>query len=1100
MALNILAGRAGSGKSTYCVDSIARHLKHECGPVYLVVPEQYSLQAEARLLEHPDCKGLLGNEVVSFKRMAFRILSRYGGLAKTKLNPSGRIMLLGHVVKENIDRLEYFEFLEERPGEINRLLGLIDEFGRYEVTPGMLEEATLELEDDLLKSKLSDLSLIYSEYRNLLLEDNIEDQDIYSAFLEKLAEHRPFKDAVIWLDGFAGFTSYEFDILKELVRQCRDVNVCLCMDEEDEYIFDRVYRTYEQLLRVAKDVDARINITYLKESHRFTNKYIAHLERNFGKYPAKRVQDIPKNIKIVECRSIYEEVDRSAREIVRLLREEGLRYKDIAVTARSIDLYEKVIKIVFPKYNIPYFIDSKKNIEDHPLIRFILTLLDIVGSSWERTSVLDFLKTGLYTEEICVVDRFENIALAHGLRGKKDFGSSIDEFEEVEMLRAKLYSDVTSFEEELKKCRTMKECCKILVSFFSKLDVQGKMQNMSLKFKESNMPVMANEYARIWNITMEVVEQIYVFMGDIRLTGSLKDKVKLFKETLLLGFSEYKIGFIPFTEDSVQIGVADRTRSHDVKGMILLGANEGVFPATFVDEGLLKDDDRAYLKNKGIALAEDNRTKANMEYYLIYTVLSSPSEHMIISYALEDHGLNPMRPSVIVQRIQNIFPSLKVVKDYNEGVMERLTLPLPFLTENAGLLRDVEDETIKCIRKWYRDSAEYKHEFERILKADTSFRRDLYLPKDIMDELFAKNLYMSASRIEKYNRCPYSFFMSYGIKAEKRKEAVVENTDVGTFLHTLIDKASKKAINLPVDDSDKLMDDVFAESLEEVGIRSFYDSERKKYIANRLLRYAKKAFRKALWQIHGGVFQPAGFEVAFGPDGELPPVRVRLDDGRYVQITGRIDRYDVCETEDAIYLRVIDYKSSDLNVSPQDLINGQSIQLVAYMDALVEGIGSKSEKAVIPVACLYFTLGPDVKSASNRSEVSREEELRLKGYIIDDPEVLDCIVSDEEDAKTMSIRRKKEGWSVTLKGGAVPRNGFDLLRKQLHKTVKNTYERMAEGDISIIPVDFPNKNFKVCDYCEYITVCGIDTSKPENFRKQPQYDVDEAYTQMGSDD
>ena len=175
MALNILAGRAGSGKSTYCVDSIARHLKHECGPVYLVVPEQYSLQAEARLLEHPDCKGHWAMKL-QLKRMAFRILSRYGGIAKTKLNPSGRIMLLGHVVKENIDRLEYFEFLEERPGEINRLLGLIDEFGRYEVTPGMLEEATLELEDDLLKSKLSDLSLIYSEYRNLLLEDNIEDR------------------------------------------------------------------------------------------------------------------------------------------------------------------------------------------------------------------------------------------------------------------------------------------------------------------------------------------------------------------------------------------------------------------------------------------------------------------------------------------------------------------------------------------------------------------------------------------------------------------------------------------------------------------------------------------------------------------------------------------------------------------------------------------------------------------------------------------------------------------------------------------------------------------------------------------------------------
>ncbi len=1100
MALNILAGRAGTGKSTYCIDSIARHLKHECGPVYLVVPEQYSLQAEARLLEHPDCKGLLGNEVVSFKRMAFRILSRYGGLAKTKLNPSGRIMLLGHVVKENIERLEYFGFLEKRPGEINRLLGLIDEFGRYEVTPDMLEEATEDLEDELLKNKLSDLSLIYSEYRNLLLKDNIDDQDVYSAFLEKLVEHRPFENAVIWLDGFAGFTSYEFDILKELVRQCRDVNVCLCMDEEDEYIFDRVYRTCEQLKMVAKEANADINTTYLKESYRFTNKHIAHLERNFGKYPAKRVLDVPENIKVVECRSIYEEVDRCAREIVILLREEGLRYKDIAVTARSIELYEKVIKIVFPKYNIPYFIDSKKNIEDHPLIRFILTLLDIVGSSWERTSVLDFLKTGLYTEEICAVDRFENFMLEQGFRGKKDFVESIEEYEEVEALRKKFYEDVSEFEEEFKKCRSLKECCKILVSFFLRLDVQGKMQKMSLKFKEANMPVLANEYARIWNITMEVIEQIYVFMGGIRLTGSLKDRVRLFKETLLLGFSEYKIGFIPFTDDSVQIGVADRTRSHNIKGMILLGANEGVFPATFVDEGLLKDDDREYLRSRGITLAEDNRTKANMEYYLIYTVLSSPSEHLIISYSLEDQGLNPMRPSVIVQRIKNIFPSLEVVKDYNEEAMERLTLPLPFLTENAGLLRNAEDETIKCIRKWYRERDEFKDVFERILKADTSFRKDLYLPKDIMDELFARNLYMSASKIEKYNKCPYSYFMRYGIKAEKRKEALVENTDVGTFMHTLIDKASKKAVDLPVENSDKLMDDVFFESLEEVGIRSFYDTERKKFIANRLLRYAKKAFRKALWQIHGGVFQPAGFEVAFGPDGELPPVRVRLDDGRYVQITGRIDRYDVCETEDAIYLRVIDYKSSDLNVSPQDLINGQSIQLVAYMDALVEGIGSKSEKAVVPVACLYFTLGPDVRSVPNRSEVSREEEMRLKGYVINDPEVLECVVADEEDAKTMSLRRKDEGWSVTLKGGAVPRNGFDLLRKQLHKTVKNTYERMAQGDISITPVDNPNRNSKVCDYCEYITVCGIDTSKPENFKKQPQYDVDEAYTQMGSED
>lgn len=1098
MALNILAGRAGSGKSTYCIDSIARHLKNESGSIYLVVPEQYSLQAEARLLEHPDCKGLLGNEVVSFKRMAFRILSRYGGLAKTKLNPSGRIMLLGHVVKKNIEKFEYFDFLDERPGEINRLLGLIDEFGRYEVTPDMLEEATYDLEDEMLKRKLSDLSHIYGEYRNLLLEEHIDDQDIYDAFLEKLIEHRPFADSVIWLDGFAGFTSHEFDILKELARQSREVNICLCMDKEDEYVFDRVYRTYEQILRMAKDVNVSVNTTYLKESHRFTNKYIAHLERNFGKYPAKRVQEVPKDVKIVECRSIYEEVDRCAREIVRLLREEGLRYRDISVTARTIEPYEKMIKVVFPKYNIPYFIDSKKNIEDHPLIRYILTLLDIVGNSWERTSVFDFLKTGLYTDKKNAIDLFDNLALAEGFRGKKDFGSAIEGLDEVEELRAGLYGDVSLFEEEFRKCQNLKECCRVLVAFFSKLNVQEKMQKMSSRFKEANMPVLANEYARIWNITMEVIEQIYVFMGDIKVAGSMKERVRLFKDTLLLGFSEYKIGFIPFTEDSVQIGVADRTRSHDIKGMILLGANEGIFPASFVDEGLLKDDDREYLKRKGITLAEDNRTKANMEYYLVYTVLASPSEHLVISYSLEDNEMKPMRPSVIVQRIQTIFPNLKVVRDYNENVFERLTLPEPFLIENGALLRDSEDDVVKCIRKWFCENERFKQLFDRILNADIEFRRDLHLPKDIMDELFSRNLYMSASRIEKYNRCPYSFFMSYGIKAEKRKEAVVENTDVGTFMHTLMDKASRKAVNMSVDDYDKLMDDVFAESLEEVGVRAFYDSERRKYIANRLLRYAKKAFRNAVRQIEGGLFVPAGFEVGFGPDGELPAVRVQLDDGRCVQITGRIDRYDVYETDNEIYLRVIDYKSSDLTASPQDLINGQSIQLVAYMDALVEGMLRKSDKTVIPVACLYFTLGSDVESISDRSKISKEESIRLKGYIINDPDVLECVVSDEEDARRMSVARRKEGWAVTLKGGAVPKGGFELLRKQLHKTVRKTYERMTEGNISITPVE--HNNYKVCDYCDFSTVCGIDKSKPENFRKLPGYEAFEAYEHMGSED
>ncbi len=1096
MALHIICGRAGSGKSSLCIDRIAEHLSVSEKPVYLVVPEQYTLQAESKLLKNELCRGLIGNEVFSFKRMAFRTLSTTGGLARTKLNPSGRIMLLNHVIKINADRLKYFRLLATRPGEINRLLSLIDELGRYKVSPGMLSLISEKTTEVNFKNKLDDLSLLYGQYRELLTKEHIEEQDVYQAFLDRLKMYKPFKGATLYIDEFSGFTSYEFDIIEELIQQCENVNICLCMGESDEFIFRRVRNTYDSIVSVAKRVKVKVHTENISCMYRFNeNRYLAHLEKYFGFYPAKQLKGEPEGIQILECKNIYSEVEASAREIVKLLRENKFRYRDIAVSARNIDSYEKIIRVVYPQYNIPFFIDSKKNIEDHPFIRFILNLLDIVGDNWEYRSVFDFLKTGLYTQDKYTVDYMENYVLEKGISGKKEWRLPFEKEDDINILREKLYNDISQFEENIKNCTTLKMCCIEVCSFLNKLEMQSIMQNKAEEFRKNNEAILADEYSRIWNITMEVIEQIYAFLGEEKCTGALKVKVKQFKEILLSGFSEYKVGFIPYTGDSIQVGEAGRTRNQDIKALILLGANEGVFPASFQDNGILSDSERNYLQDSGVMLAEDNKTRSILEYFLMYKVLTSPSLYLRISYPLENSAGEGMKSSIIIKRIIQLFPDTHKKSDFTMSTAEKLSLPGPFLRESAGeLFKD--DPLINCIKKWYNENEKWRETYKRYMEYEEPIHDNIYLLPEVIDELFNNNLYISASRIEKYNNCPFSYFLSYGIKAGKRKENVVEVSDIGTFIHSLIDKVSKTSGVSDRQDIDMLLIRAFNETLDEMGIKAFYDTERNKYITERLLRYTKSAFTEAVRQVEAGLFVPAGFETVFGDTGEIPAVTVDTGNGKTVKLQGRIDRYDTYTDGDKIYIRVIDYKSSGKSVTPGDIITGHKIQLITYIDALVNGLEKKTGKQVIPVAALYYTLSSDVQTEDKHPGKDDEftKSYRMNGLILDDKDILEFMLCNNEDVEVIGAKKGKNGISLTSKNEKVPPGGFNLLRKQLHETVKNTVSCINEGNISALPVMDGQK--KPCDYCEYMSICRVDISNPDNFKRIYSMEPEDAYKTM----
>ncbi len=1104
MPLHILAGRAGSGKSFVCIDSLAKLLRgrgvHSSVPsAFLLVPEQFTLQAERNLLDHPSCPGLLRDEVLSFKRMAFRVLNQTGGLRKKRLAPSGRVMLLMKVLGECSSSLRYYSDLREKPWEAGKLLGLLDEFGRYEVGSAILEElGAREDLDSSLRIKCRDLSLLYTGYRTLLTEDYADDEDIYRALLDRLVRYRPFAGACIWLDEFSGFTSFEFDIIQQLLEQCAEVHVCLCLDRSGDPLFGGIRRTYERLLELAELTHVPVQTTFLDQKGgnvRFrSNRYLAHVEEQFCSYPSAPLYGKPQGITVLECKTLTGEVEASAREILRLCREESLRFGDIAVAARQLGDYERIIRAVYTRYGIPFFMDDKKEIESHPFVRSLLDGLSVLADDWSYEAVFGFLKAGLYPASPAAVDRLENIALERGLQGRTRWSHVLDlpERPEVEELRARLFQQMEEFRSALRGCRNIADCCSALCSFLARLGMREQLERQANEWEEAGRREEAEESRRIWNMVMEVLEQLFQFLGEEPIRG-VSRAAETLRTMLMGGFSQYRAGHLPQSADHVQVGTADRSRTTAVKALLVLGANEGKFPASFSDDGLLSDRDRETLAQCGVTLAEDNHTRARLEQFLIYKVLTSPSRFLHVSYALEDSGGAVMRPSLLVRRLRRIFPDLILEKEYQLTPLRRLTNPGPFLMSQSGWMLepdlDGEERQLQgAVRRWYEKSPLWAPLYRRLQNA----RQKNGVPADwgrlLLDPKLAEQLFflegtpsMTVSRIETYNRCPFSFYLLYGFGAKPRKEHEMAAPEMGTFVHTLIDKASHLFLEeghplhaLQQSDCDRLIESVTESALDELGTTAFTGSARNAYMTDRLKRFAKGALFALSRQLAAGHYQASGFEVSFGMgNSEFPPVPVDCGNGKTVLLRGRIDRYDVMEKDGVLFVRVVDYKSSERDIAPGDVVNGMKIQLVTYLEALKRGLEEKEKKKVVGAAALYFTLKEDwnVLDQHPEEEASPVPSYKMNGFLLDDPDVLLSMVEKDPGEPVASIRVKKDGEAtVTSPSGAVPPGGFELLFEKVHEKIGQAVTSLSQGDISVLPR--VTKDSDPCDYCDYAAVCG----------------------------
>ena len=1116
MGIRFVFGRAGSGKSYYCLNQINKKLTNDKNnKLIMLVPDQYTFQTEKKLLEYVGEKALLRAEVLSFKRMATRVFDKCGGRAINVIEDSGKNMLIYKLLKDKGEELQYFNRISKQQGFVGIVSKSINEFKKYNISEEILKEKELEIENKDLKEKISDLASIYETFNESLHKGYIDSEDILSILAKKLKECELYNEAEIWVDEFTTFTPQQLEVLKVLAKQCKNVNITLCSDGEIQFtegetdIFDVIKNTENRILKMMQEN----NISYKepvnlnkKNIYRFKDsKELGHIEKYFFNYPFKIYKDDCKDIRLYKANNNYSEIEWVAQDILKLVRDKGYRYKDIAVVCREIDSYDKIISVIFNEYNIPYFLDKKREILSNPLVVLIISALEILVTNWSYESVFKYVKSGLITLETNFIDKLENYILANGIKGykwTKDLLTSQDEEltqEEIEIFEymEEIRRPIINLYNKIKGDVTVRKYCTALYEFLLEINAFETMDKWLDDFNNKGMQDKIKEYTQVPAIVMDMLDQAVEVLGD-----EVVD-LKTFSKILISGFEEKEIGVIPMALDQVNIGDIARIKGRDVKVLYIVGANDGVLPSANKDEGILSDEDRIELKSMGIELASDTRSRVFEEQFMVYTALTIPSNYLMITYPMADFEGKSLRPSIIIPRLKKILPRLKEESEiFNNNLFNdkyhNITAPVPTFNELIeALRREYEKEEIEPYWvetfKWFEENEEFKDRTKIIFNGLNYTNLVEKIPREKIKRLYSNDngrLMFSVSRIEKYAQCPFSYYVQYGLKAKDRKVYEFTAPDLGSFMHDILDQFTNKIRKENILWGD-LTKDKCAEIVNEL-VNSKLKNETNSILnSNKKYQYFSERFKKTITksvtviseQMRKGEFDIFKSEFDFGDFKDSDPIKLELPSKETVYLKGRVDRIDKVDLNGETYIRIVDYKSGSKSFDLNELYYGLQIQLLVYLDAILKNSEQILKTQCMPGGILYFKIdNPIIKSkkALTEEEIQVEvlKKLKMDGLLLKNVELVKSMDRDMETYSLIIPAAFKKDGDFTSTSSVVTESQFELLRKYVNDKMIEICEEMLSGEVKIEPC----KSSKVtyCDYCDYSSICQFDTSIKDN--------------------
>lgn len=1094
MSLRLIYGKSGSGKSEYCFKEIAKNINKE--KIYLIVPNQMALMAEKKLMEITNNVSLINTEVITFNRMAFRVRNEIGGAKKTNLSKSGKAMLLYDILCKQKESLN---FLGKSAENVDIIGNSITEFKKHRIDINKLKEECNNTKDMYLKLKLSDMIKMYEEFESCIQNKFLDENDVLDILNNQIVESCQFKDAVIYIDEFVGFTTQEYQIIAKLMQIAKQVNVTICTDnliqneELDKDIFYASKNTGIKLINIAKEYGIEIeDDVKLTKLYRFKNNELKHLEENFYSIPYKKYEEEPKNIKMFLANNEYSEIEHIASQIVKLVRNEGYRYKEISVITKNLSIYSSLIKVIFSNYNIPVFIDEKKELSENIIVKFLISVLEICNKNWSYESVFNYLKTGFVNIEREEIFKLENYCIRWGIKGNKWYKEdwnyigkdeyTKEELERLNELRRIIVKPIRNLQEKAKKDNTFFNLTKILYEFLQEMKLEETIKLKINKLNEKGFIELANEYETSFKVLMDLFDEIVLVFGEE------KTNFDKYMNILKIGLKNTGLGKIPATQDEVIVGDVSRSRSHKVKAIFIIGINDGEFPSIYKDEGFFNDKDREYLKDQGFELANGSIENLYEENFNIYKAFTVAEEKLFLSYASSDNEGRTLRPSILITKMKKIYPKMQETSDIISQEKEIITKNNTFDNLIEKLNDYQEGKAIEDI--WFDVFYYYENDVlwkSRLLKSLEGIRYT-NIPEKIKPEfikkLYGETLHTTISRLERYRSCPFSFYLEYGLKLKEKKSLKLDPIDTGSFMHEVIDEffekvASKKISIKEIENSDieKIVKQIVEEKLNLTSNYIFKSIPKFITLTNRLCRLVTLSIIYIVQGLKNTDFEVVGSEIEFKNGKEYRPIEIVTKDGRKVEITGKIDRIDLAKDETGKYIRIIDYKSSAKDINLNEVLAGLQLQLITYLDAVCQ------EKDLIPAGILYFGLvEPKIDKVKKSKDITEEEieekireHFRMNGLVLAEMKLINMMdnkLKDGEKSDIIPVKIKKDG-TMDKTSKVVSRKEFEILQKYVKNTLAQISKEILDGNIEIKPYYNVKNKRKPCEYCKYNSICNF---------------------------
>lgn len=1124
MGVGFVIGRMDCNKTDKMLDLCFEEAqKFDEKPIYYLVPEKYTYEIEKKLSNR-----ILHNKdpyfrirVVSFSTLGNIVFTKAGGLKEKKISKSARNMIVCRAVDSVASELKSFKTSKTGIGIVGKLLDMIIEFKQNNMTVQDLQAMTREADDEALKCKLSDISKVYEAYEKLIENKYFDTEDVYGVLARKVSELKELNGATIFVDEYTGFTPLQYDIIENLAKISKSMYFSLTTDlkrlNSKNGVFSKTNISYLKINEICKRNNIQrlkdINLNYSEnkiiDCKTVDDNVLLHLEKNISEFrPMVFSEKCDLPIRIDEFGNYYNEVDFVLNEVKRLVKNKGFRYNEITICSRNLDTYSHIIKGVFEKSGVNIFLDEKISAKNNPFIVLIFSILNMKKENFSYSSVFQYLKSGLVNIDNDSVHKLENFVLANGIKGKKWFDIWKDkvsrnveaeddealeklseEIDEINRIRESVMTPISNLTEKLKGRNTVAEICKYLYEFTLEIELPQTLEKIIADFESREDLYKAKEYAQVWNIFVEMLDELVEFMGDEKIG------IEKFINLMESHISEIELGIIPPARDQVLVTSIDRMKNPNTKALFILGVNDGVFPSTVSDNALISDYDKEKLNKSGVVFDSNFESKVYDEQFLVYKAMSSSKSLIYISYPLADLEGKSLRPSSLIKKIAGIFPSLKVITHVTDTFD---TVDLEAMDKNKMfelLIRNMkkveEDDSWKSVFYFFYNDSDYREKLIKAYRAKSYFNSAGKLSISMANELYNSRNY-SVSRLEKYSYCPFSFFMTYGLKAKEREVYSFTPLDSGTYSHKILDEFSKNIAKDGLDWRDisenyitNQVGIISEKIFERSGNYILNTSEKYRYFARGINLRLEKSISRMVRQVREGDFNPNGFEVEFGFLGKnsIPPIVVDLDDGKSIKLRGKIDRVDIAEKDGERYCSVVDYKSSARSIDLDRVYNGLQLQLFVYMNAITRLNKNKKMK---PAGLFYSNFNSKISRIENHCEymnldskdfVDRDlSENLLSGLVIKDRDVVKLFDKNLENngtkSKVVSVQMTKDGKfnSNSTKGLTI--DEYEIVDRFVIEKSREICEDIYSGNIDIMPAKFSNS--VPCDYCEYISVCRFD--------------------------